>query len=61
MAQRYRPAVDIDPALIPLQHFPYRKRLGSKGFIDFDQIDIRQLPPCPLQAAARRMHRGYPH
>ena len=61
MAQRDRTAVDVDPQRIPFQHFPDRDRLCSKGFIDFNQIYIVQLPARPLKTAARGIDRGDPH
>ena len=61
MAQRDRAAVNVDPQGIPLQHFSDGDRLRGIGFVHFDQIHIRKLPPRALQAAAGRVDRCDPH
>ena len=61
MAEGDRAAVDVDPALIPLQYPANRDRLSGKGLIGFDQIDVVQPPAGPLQTATGGMHRGNAH
>ena len=61
VAEGDRAAVDVDPALIPLQYPANRDRLSGKGLIGCDQIDVVQPPAGPLQTATGGMHRGLSH
>ncbi|MNI98656.1 hypothetical protein D3C73_1575430 [compost metagenome] len=61
MAQRNCTAVNVNLAAVPIQRFADRQRLGGKGFVGFDQINVIQRPPGALQALQRGFHRADPH
>src|SRR5215472_13221514 len=42
MAQRYRATVDVRSCRVELQLAHTRDRLGGKGFVDFDEIELRR-------------------
>ena len=54
MAEGDRAAVDVDPALIPLQYPANRDRLSGKGLIGFDQIDVVQPPAFEVVSILRQ-------
>ena len=50
MAQGDRSAIHVDFAAIEAQFLLDREILRRKGLVHFDQIDVIQSQPCPLQA-----------
>src|SRR5579884_2101287 len=51
MTKRNRSAVDIDTRPVPIEFLAVRQRLGSKGLVNLDQVEVADLHAGALQEA----------
>ena len=58
MAQRDRPAVDVDSAFVQSELLAARQHLGREGLVQLEQVDVLHAQPGLLQHLAHRQHRG---
>ncbi len=61
MSQRNRAAVDVDLLGIPAKFLADRQRLGGKGLVGFDQVQLVQRPARFVQTAAGGRYRRDAH
>src|SRR5690606_4403760 len=54
-------AIDVDLVQIPAQFTGHRQRLGGKGLVGLDQIQLIDLPAGLAQAALGSPDRAYAH
>src|SRR5262245_10857937 len=61
VTERNLSAVDVDLGGVPAEILVDRAGLSSEGLIRLDQIEILDLPACPLERGARGRDRAGAH